>query len=503
MKKSPFILIAILIALIAAAGGYFAGHRQPISGASGDASDTAPMHRKIRYWKAPMDPNFHSDKPGKSPMGMDLVPVYADDSGSGEASDVKIDPVMVNNLGVQTVEVKAGSLAHPLSLVGYVGYDEDTITSINTRADGWIEKLAVKSAGDAVRAGQLLYELFSPKLATAEREYLTALASDSPSLIAASRERMRALGFTAAQIQQLGHTRKVSDRVARYADSAGVVMNLGVSEGVYVMPSTQVMKLADLHAVWVLVEVDESQAGLLHVGQKADATFDAFPGQHWQGTVDYVYPDLNAMTRTVKARLRFDNQDLRLQPNMYAHVTIAAMAQKEGTAAPSTSAVYIPNLALIRTGNSQRVIVALGEGRFDVCPVQAGLTSGDQVEILKGLQAGQRVVSSAQFLIDSEANVDAAALNYGSAKPGCSETPSTSGTGAAIDGKPGSQDMRGMDMSSKPAGGAPEAPARTPSMEKTDVPSPPLKGEKTPPSGNERDMQNMPMPARGNKGHQS
>ena len=423
MKPSRNSLILVIGAvLLAAAAGYFIGKRGGVmQGApQKSATTTDAGERKVLYWKAPMDPNFRSDKPGKSPMGMELVPVYAS-GGGADASDVKIDPAVVNNLGVRTAEVRQSSLSDRLEAVGYVGYDEDTVASINTRADGWIEKLAVKSAGDTVHAGQLLYELFSPKLATAEREYLIALTSGSPSLIAASRERMRALGFSAAQIAQLSHTRKVGDRVARFAETVCVVVNLGVSEGTYVMPATQVMKLADLRTVWVLVEVDPANAALLRKGQQAVVDFDAFPGRQWHGTVDYIYPDVSAMTRTVKVRVRLPNPDLRLQPNMYAHVSLQA--------APQQNAVTIPALALIRTGQSERVVVALGDGRFDVCPVQAGTTSGDRVEILKGLQAGQWVVTSAQFMLDSEANVDAAALRLGAGKPGCAGTPQSASHG--------------------------------------------------------------------------
>ncbi|MEO8803012.1 MAG: efflux RND transporter periplasmic adaptor subunit [Rudaea sp.] len=411
MNKSTWISLAVLGVFLAATAGYFAGQRHQVGHASPASTTDAP--RKVLYWKAPMDPSYRGDKPGKSPMGMDLIPVYAD--ASGDASDVRIDPAVVNNLGVRSAAVEQGSLSDRIEAVGYVAYDEDSVTSINTRADGWIEKLAVKSVGDSVRTGQLLYELFSPKLATAQREYLTALASGIDSLIAASRQRMHALGFSAAQIAQLARTRKVGDRVARYAESDGVVMNLGVSEGAYVMPATQVLKLADLREVWLLVEVDPRSAAQLHVGQDADVSFDAFPGQHWQGKLDYVYPDISATTRTTRVRLRLPNPDRRLQPNMYAHVVLHAGAQPD--------VVSIPELALIRTGHSERVILALGDGRFDVCPVQAGNSSGDRVEILKGLHPGQRVVTSAQFLIDSEANVDAAALRLGAGKSACTATP--------------------------------------------------------------------------------
>ena len=448
MNKSRVMALALIVVLLALVAGYFLGRRGilPNRHDTSSATVSAGTKPKVLYWKAPMDPNFRRDKPGKSPTGMDLVPVYANDSDTGGASDVKISPDVVNNLGVRTALVEEGSLSHQLLAVGYVGYDEDTITSINTRADGWIEKLAVKSAGDNVRAGQLLYELFSPKLATTEREYLTALASGIQSLIAASGERMRSLGFTAAQIRQLKGSRKVSDRVARYAESAGTVMTLGVSEGAYVMPATQIMKLADLHTVWVMAEVDGSDAGLLHVGQKAVAEFDAFPDRKWHGAIDYVYPDLSSTTRTVKVRLRFANPDLQLQPNMYARVTIQAQ--------PQPNRITIPTQALIRTGQGQRVIVALGDGRFDVCPVQAGISSGDRVEILKGLQPGQRVVTSAQFMIDSEANVDAAALRLGAGRSSCrlpasATTPAGNGQGQT-DGDTSGTGMSGKTTSTVP-----------------------------------------------------
>lgn len=442
MNKSRVIPLALIAVLLALGAGYFLGRRGSVPNAHDTSSATvsAETKPKVLYWKAPMDPNFRGDKPGKSPMGMELVPVYANDSNASGDSDVRISPDVVNNLGVRTALVAQGSVSQQLLAVGYVGYDEDTITSINTRADGWIEKLAVKSAGDTVRAGQLLFELFSPKLATAEREYLTALASGSQSLIAASGERMRSLGFTVGQIRQLKRTRKVSDRVARYAESSGIVMSLGVSEGAYVMPATQIMKLADLHSVWVMAEVEGSDAGLLHVGQKAVAEFDAFPGLKWHGAIDYVYPDLSAMTRTVKVRVRFANSDLQLQPNMYARVTIQSQ--------PQLNRITIPTQALIRTGQGQRVIVALGDGRFDVCPVQAGFSSGDRVDILKGLQPGQRVVTSAQFMIDSEANVNAAALRLGEGRSGCRLPASaTAPAGNAEDQT--DDDMSAMDMSSK------------------------------------------------------
>ena len=437
MRHRAVIFAAIGAALLAAGvGGYFLGHRGGTS-----ETQTASSTRKPLYWVSSMNPSYRSSKPGKDSMGMDLVPVYADSGSGAAASDVNISPTVVQQLGVQTAAVKEGPLTRRVEAVGYVGYDEDLVTSINTRADGWIETLNVKAEGNAVKKGELLYELFSPKLATAEQEYLTALASKMPSLAGASRERLQALGFTPGQIHALGKSRKASDRVARYAEQPGVVTNLGVREGAYVMPATQVMKIADLSTVWVLVEVDESDAAALKDGQTATAQFDAFPGETRTGTIDYIYPDIDPATRTVKVRLRFANADGRLRPNMYAHVTISAAPQ---------SVVYIPGSALIRTGQSERVALALGQGRFDICPVVAGFETGSNVEILKGLHAGQQVVVSSQFLIDSEANLDAAALRINGGKPACH---SEANAARPMKMPPGAPPMKMPDTTPLPAKG--------------------------------------------------
>ncbi|MDE2149088.1 MAG: efflux RND transporter periplasmic adaptor subunit [Gammaproteobacteria bacterium] len=441
MRPIPHLAVTLALTAAVGAGGYYLGHHR--ASESVPSAHATEAQRRILYWTDPMIPGYRSDKPGKSPMGMDLIPIYAGQTSAAAAgADVTIAPNVVDNLGVRTAEVLQGTLSRRIDTVGYVGYDEDTITSINTRAEGWVEKLGVKSAGDRVRAGQVLYQLFSPKLATAEREYLTALVSGSRGLIEASEQRLESLGFTAAQVRRLRQTRAVEDRVARHAGSDGVVTELGIREGAYVVPMTQVMRLADLRNVWVLAEVDESQAAAVKSGQDVEARFDAFPDRIWRGVVDYIYPDLSRITRTVKLRVRIPNPDQRLQPNMFAHIRMLA--------APGRDVLYIPAQALIRTGTSQRVIVALGDGRFDVCPVEAGYQSGAEVQILKGLWSGARVVVSAQFMIDSEANVDAAALRLGAGKPGCTQAPTTPGRGVSGKGTPGDS-IRG-DSAGRPPG---------------------------------------------------
>ncbi|MGI9247769.1 MAG: efflux RND transporter periplasmic adaptor subunit [Woeseiaceae bacterium] len=355
--------------------------------------------REVLYWVAPMDPNYRRDEPGKSPMGMDLVPMYADEVG-GQRGVVSIDATIVNNLGVRTTKAERGQLSQRIETVGYVGYDEDTVQHVHTRVDGWIEKLATKATGDPVEKGQLLFELYSPTLVNAQEEYLVALRSSNKLLLKASKERLAALGVTGSEIARLDKDRTIRQRVRVYAQANGVIAHLGVREGIYVTPATEIMSVAELDRVWVLAEVFERQAAWVKPGQNAIVELDYLPGKTLQGTVDYVYPELDPKTRTLKVRLRFENAAQMLRPNMFARVTI----QGDNTG----EVVHVPREALIRGGSVDRVVVALGEGRFRAQPVEIGIESGDRVAIRKGISAGELVVVSGQFLIDSESNIDAA-----------------------------------------------------------------------------------------------
>jgi Cu(I)/Ag(I) efflux system membrane fusion protein len=350
----------------------------------------------ILYWQAPMDPGYRSDKPGKSPMGMELVPVYADDAGIGVVS---IDPTMVSNLGVRTAMAERGPLSRQIDTVGYVAYDEDSLYHIHTRVDGWIEKLAVTATGDPVSNGQTLFELYSPTLVNAQQEYLSAL-NMSPSLRTASRDRLLALGITQGEIVRLNKERAVRQRIQVHATSDGYVAKLGVREGIFITPATDVMSIAQLDRVWVQAEVFERQSNWVQPGQRAEIELDYLPGEHWQGTVDYVYPDLDEKTRTLSVRLRFANQGGALRPNMFARVTLYGNETEP--------VVHVPREALIRGGKTDRVVLALGGGQFRGQPVLTGIESGDRVAILAGLSAGDEVVISGQFLIDSESNIDTA-----------------------------------------------------------------------------------------------
>ena len=332
-------------------------------------------------------------------MGMELVPVYADEV-DGQPGVVSIDPTIINNLGVRTAKAERGPLSRQIETVGYVGYDEDTVQHVHTRVDGWIERLETKASGDPVKKGQLLFELYSPTLVNAQEEYLTALRSDNTLLRKASRERLAALGVNANEIARLDKERSIRQRVRVIAESDGVIAHLGVREGIFVTPSTEIMSIAELDTIWVLAEVFERQSAWVKAGQHAMVELDYVPGETWHGEVDYVYPELDPKTRTLKVRLRFDNASTVLRPNMFARVSI--MGDDFG------DVVHVPREALIRGGKVNRVVVALGNGRFKAQPVTIGIESGDRVAIRRGLSQGDEVVTSGQFLIDSESNIEAA-----------------------------------------------------------------------------------------------
>ena len=352
--------------------------------------------KKILYWVAPMDATYRRDEPGKSPMGMDLVPVY--DEG-GDGSTVKISPAVENNMGVRTAIVKRDKLWRRIDTVGYVGFDENKISHLHLRTKGWIEKLYVKSEGERVTKGQLLFEVYAPELVNAQEEYLQALRSNNRGLTSASQERLIALGISASQIKQLNKTRRVNQYVKVYAKQDGIIAKLSIREGMFVTPAKLVMSLADLSSVWLLAEVFESQADWVRVGQLAEVTLSYLPGREWEGKVEYIYPSLDPKTRTLKVRLRFENKDESLKPNMFSKVAIYGGAKRE--------VISIPREALIRTGNDQRVIISVGDGGFQARKVTAGIESGEFIEIVQGLSEGDKVVTSGQFLIDSEASLKA------------------------------------------------------------------------------------------------
>jgi Cu(I)/Ag(I) efflux system membrane fusion protein len=376
-------------------------YRRDEPGKSPMGMDLVPVYAEekrepeILYWVAPMDPAYRRDEPGKSPMGMDLVPVYADDTAGSEG--ININAAVEQALGVRTSKAVRRSLWRKVEATGYVGLDESRVSQINVRTEGWIERLLVNNEGQRVKKGEPLFEFYSPQLVNAQKEFVQAKRRNDAQIRAAAREKLLALGMVQADIRRLEKTSQVTNTVQFLAPQNGTVTSLNVKEGIFVKPATEIMSLADLSSVWLQAGVFESQADWVKESQSAEARLNYIPGEVFSGRVDYVYPVLDPQTRTLQVRLRFDNPEERLKPNMYARVTIFGKSHP--------GALSIPREALIRGQDFDRVVVSLGDGKYTVHEVISGIESGDWVEIVAGIEEGDEVVTSAQFLIDSEASL--------------------------------------------------------------------------------------------------
>ncbi len=395
-SKSIKWILAVLAALIL---GVIAGSqlKQPVS-TENEQTNAVENEPEILYWVAPMDPNYRRDAPGKSPMGMDLVPVYADEiSGDIENDSVRISAAVEHNLGVRSGEVSVRPLWRRVRATGYVGFDENRLSRIHMRTEGWVETLLVDAVGERVSKGQLLFEFYSPQLVNAQKEYLQARRRGEQRMVDAAREKLLALGMDASGIAALDKRGQASQTIRVLAPRSGIVTALNAREGMFLKPETEVINLADLSTVWMLAEIFEAQADWVAEGQSAEARLDYMPGEVFSGQVDYVYPVLDPETRTLRVRLRFENPGERLKPNMYSDVTIFGKSHQD--------ALSMPRDALIRAEGNDRVIVALGDGRYRAQEVMTGIESGEWVQIIAGLTPGERVVTSAQFMIDSEASL--------------------------------------------------------------------------------------------------
>lgn len=350
------------------------------------------------YWVAPMDSNYRRDEPGLSPMGMELIPVYAEDKSANDAGPgtITIDPTVINNLGVRTAVVKSEKLKEEILTVGYVKYNENHLIHIHPRVSGWVDKLYVKASGDPVKKDQPLYSLYSPELVNAQEELVLALNRSNSRLIKAAEDRLEALQIPSAFVKRIKRSKTVEQSITFFSPQDGVVDNLNIREGFYVQPGTTLFSIGALNNVWVEAEVFERQAALVKKGAPVLMTLDYLPGKTWEGEVDYVYPTLDSLTRTIRLRLQFDNPEQLLLPNMFAQVIIHSESDEE--------LLLIPRESLIRTGNQDRVVLALGEGSFKSIEVKVGRENQSAIEVLEGLSEGERIVSSAQFLLDSESS---------------------------------------------------------------------------------------------------
>ena len=395
MSFSKILLSVAIGAGIGASSIYFA---LPYLGLSQGQTEQVQQtdEKKPLYWVAPMDANYRRDGPGKSPMGMDLVPVYEEPDMSAEYGEgaMSINPTVQNNLGVRTASARLKVAEQNIETVGFIQYSEDKLFHIHPRVEGWIDNLFIKAQGEVVKKGEPLYSMYSLELLNAQQELLVALNNKEPLLIKAAKQRLLSLNLTNAFIEKLERTRTIENSVIFYAQQSGIVEAMQIRDGFYVAPGNTLMSIGQLDEVWVEASVFEKDAGKVKSGQTVTMTLEAFPEKVWQGQVEYVYPTLDAVTRSVRVRIRFDNKDQLLKPNMYSQITIRID--------DSQKRLLIPKSAIIQTQGQDRVVLAYGDGFFKSVAVQTGLEFGQDIEIVRGLEVEDSVVVSGQFLIDSE-----------------------------------------------------------------------------------------------------
>lgn len=421
MKNKSFgqpVLIALLAVSVLGAGGYglyALGVKQGTGSTNAATASAAPTERKVLYWHDPMVPGQKFDKPGKSPfMDMPLVPVYADADSGSDTGQVSVSSRIQQSLGVRTAEVKHGTISPRLQVAGSIAFNERDQAVVQARATGYIERLHVRATLDRVSKGQPLADLYVPDWVAAQEEFLSVRrmqaiqGSDLAVLVDGARQRMRQAGMNDEQIRWIETSGKVQPRITLTAPVGGVVVEFLAREGMTVMPGATLFRINGLSTVWVNAEVPESQAALLRPGSAVEARSPALPASVFKGQVQALLPDVNPATRTLKARIELANPGALLAPGMFVSVNLST---------PATHGLMVPTEALIQTGKRSIVVLALGEGKFRPVEVEPGIEADGQTEIKRGLQAGQQVVLSGQFLLDSEASLKASTTRMEDAAP--------------------------------------------------------------------------------------
>lgn len=430
--------ILIIIGALIGGGGYYLltnGNSSASSKSATASADKSSNGKKVLYWRAPMNPKEIYNHPGKSNMGMDLVPVYADDSG--ESGVVSISPVMMQNMNVKIATVKSGKLQPEVFTNGILQADEQREYVATTKISGWIDKLYINYTGQKVRKGDKLIRIYSPELVAAQEEFLTALSydnavnkeSNNSILINNAIRKLQLFDVTDAEIQRLRETRKVTKYVTLYSPISGTVIFKGVEEGAKINRGTPLLKVADLSNLWILADIYEYEASKMKLGLDAKVTFDYLPGKVYHGKISFIYPTVDTKTRTLKVRLDLPNKNGDLKPGMFANVDIKT---KSDGVFP-----LVPEQAVLRTGRENTVIIALGGGKFKPAEIELGEYADGYYQVLKGLTANTKIVTSGQFLIDSESNLRSSVEMFN----------------GADNEKEKPKDMKNMDMSKKNAAG--------------------------------------------------
>ncbi len=369
--------------------------------------------KKIKYWVAPMDPKYVRDEPGKSPMGMDLVPVYEDEGDEKEpSSTIRIDPVTVQNMGLRLGKVQKKRLSKYIRAYGIVAYNETKVYTVSIKFNGWIEKLHVDFLGEHVEKGQALFEIYSPDLFAAQQEYLSAylqykslspkasknVENSAKGLMKAARTRLTYWDLDDEQIRDIEKNAEIKKTLTVYSPATGVVIKKNAFEGHYVKAGVHQFEIADLSEIWVDVDIYEYELSWVKRGMPADMELAYIPGKLFKGEVLFIYPYLNTKTRTAQLRLAFENHAFELKPGMYANVYLKSELPDE--------VLVIPQEAVIDSGVRKVVFVSLGQGKFQPRDVKLGVEgNSNEFQVLEGLAEGEEIVLSGQFMLDSESRL--------------------------------------------------------------------------------------------------
>ncbi len=452
IRMTTIAIVVTIAVAVAAAAGYWVAQVQhaaapmalaaeggpaaaPASVATAAAAPATAGERQILYYRNPMGLPDTSPEPKKDSMGMDYIPVYADDRPD-DSGAVAVSPARMQTLGVKTARVEMRTVDAAVRASGRIEIDERRQVVVAPRFEGWIERLHVNAVGDVVKKGQPLFTAYSPELQSTGEELRIAerLASQSAAHDALASESARRLAeATRARLRNLQVAGQAGARQVFHAPASGVVLEKMAIEGGRFMPGEALFRIADLSKVWIIADVYEQDLARVQVGQGAQVTLDAWPGRSFDARVAYLYPTLDAATRSTRVRLELDNAEGLLRPGMFAQVALAA-----GDASPRT---VVPSSAIIDDGERRVVLIALDEGRFKPQPVKLGERGREVVEVLEGVQAGDRVVVSANFLIDSESQLKAALSNLMEADASeqmAAPSYETEGTLDAIDAEAGS-----------------------------------------------------------------
>ena len=451
--KQNIITTAVIALLVGSVTGYWVATEK-----SGETVEkqSVTSERKPLFYRNPMNPEITSPVPAQDEMGMDYIPVYPEKGAADQvlAGTVNINPAVVQDIGVRTAVAELATLSRNIRSVGRVTYDEQRVARLHPKYDGWVEELFVNRTGDRVRKGDMLLSIYSPQLVASQEEYLLALNNaetlrNSPfadvregaeSLLHSTEQRLKLLDMPAHQITNLKTRREITKGVHIHSPFDGIVMNIGAREGQRLTPETELYMIADLSRVWVIVDIYEDDMPWVRKGDTAKVQVSGIPGRIFTGKVTQIYPYLEAKTRTVKVRMEFDNPDLALKPDMFANVEVLTNRQ--------VNAVTIPAEAIVRTGAQEQVFVQRAPGKFEPRKVVVGVSANGKIQIVDGLDEGEVVVSSAQFLIDSESKLKEATAKMLSAarQQPDDQAEATHGHDMQME-MPMQHDHEGMDMS--------------------------------------------------------